>query len=165
MSDHHHHHFDNGKSSHRSNSLGGALKMRDKQAYYGLILVIVAVLGFGVYKLVMLFADELREMPNGDPAQELQVDELGVRKVEEADKVDSIRRTVKGEEHNVYRPPRKKNNELIDEREAKDIWKNLQHWFKANGGDPEFITGMVLFCLGILSLIGFGIYKHKHRHR
>lgn len=150
--------------------------MRDKQAYYGLMLVIVVVMFFGAYKLVKMFADELRAMPNGDPTQELRVDELGIRKVDEADalylgdslarqyKVDSIRRTVKAEEHNVYRPPRKKNNELIDEREAKDIWKNLQHWFKANGGDPEFIIGIILFSLGILSLIGFGIYKHKHRN-
>lgn len=177
MSDHHYHHHHVHGTNDKNRGLGGALRMRDKQAYYGLILVIVAVLGFGAYKLVMLFADELRQIPNGDPTEELSVDALGIRKAEEADaihfadslahqyNVDSIRRSVKGDEHNVYRPPRKKDNTLIDEREAKDIWRNLQHWFKANGGDPEFIAGIVLFCLGIFSLIGFGIYKHKHRNR
>ena len=58
---HHHHHNPQGE---RFNGLGGKLKMRDKQAYYGLILVIVAVLGFGAYKLVMLFVDEIRAMKN-----------------------------------------------------------------------------------------------------
>lgn len=174
---HHHHHSDYSKPNSHTNSWGGWLRMRDKQAYYGLMLVIVAVLAFGAYKLVQLVVNEIHEMPNGDPSQELKVDELGIRKVDEADalflgdslarqyNIDSLRRTVKGEEHNVYRPPRKNDNELIDGREWSAIWTNLQHWFKANGGDPEFIIGMVLFCLGILGLVGYGIYKHKHRHR
>ena len=173
---HHHHHYNDGRSSSHTNSWGGGLKLRDKQAYYGLMFIIVVVLAFGAFKLVKMFANELHEMPNGDPTQELKVDELGIRKVDEADalflgdslarqyNIDSLRRTVKGEEHNVYRPPRKNDNELIDGREWKDIWSNLQHWFKANGGDPEFIIGLVLFLLGILGLVAFGIYKHKHRN-
>lgn len=178
MSEHHHHHYhSDSRSYNRNNSWGGALRMKDKQAYYGLMVLIVAVLGFGVYMLVKMFVNELHEMPNGDPTQEFKVDELGIRKADEADalmlgdslahqyNVDSLRRTVKGDEHNVYRPPRKKDNELIDEREWKDIWKNLQHWFKANGGDPEFIVGLILFFMGIISLVAFGIYKHKHRNR
>jgi hypothetical protein len=173
---HHHHHHYSSKSSNRTNSWGGWLKLRDKQAYYGMMLIVVAVLAFGSYKLVMMFVDELRAMPHGDPSQELKVDELGIKKVDEADalylgdslahelKVDTMVHSVKGVEHNVYRPPRKKTNETIDGREWQDIFKNLRRWFQANGRDPKFIISCILFGLFIIGMIGYAIYKYKHKH-
>ena len=37
--EHHHHHnaYNDGRSSNRTNTWGGWLKLRDKQAYYGLM--------------------------------------------------------------------------------------------------------------------------------
>lgn len=172
---HHHHHHHYGKPDNYTSSWGGWLKLRDKQAYYGLMLIVVGLLAFGAYKLVMMYVDELKAMPKGDPTQELKVDELGIKKVDEYDalvlgdslarqlRVDTLVRTVKGEQHNVYRPPRKNENELIDQREWKAIWKNLGRWFNANGRDPLFVTGLVLFGLFIVGLIGYAIYKRKHR--
>ena len=177
---HHHHHHHNhyvSTSNTHTNSWGGWLKMRDKQAYYGLMLVLIAGMAFGGYMLVKTIVDEFRELPKGDPSQELKVDELGVKKVDEAAALfvgDSLARelkldsslihSVKGVEHNVYRPPRKKTNDLIDGREWNVIFKHFGRWFKANGGDPKFIIAVVAFGLFILSLVGYGIYKHKHKH-
>lgn len=173
---HHHHYYNNGKSSTHTNTWGGWLKMRDKQAYYGLMLIIVVGLAVGAYMITMMFVEELRAMPNGDPSQELKVDELGVKKVDESDalilgdslarqiKVDTLVRTVKGDEHNVYRPPRKNDNELIDGREWTAIKKNLRHWFRANGRDPKFIITLVAFGLLIIGLSAYGIYKYTHPH-
>ena len=133
---HHHHHHD--PQGERFNGLGGKLKMRDKQAYYGLILVIVAVLGFGAYKLVMLFVDEIRAMPMDDPSTEMNVDELRIHKAEEQDallysdslaqatRLDSIRRNVQIETRPVYRPPRRENTWYITKREWKAIWKEYK---------------------------------------
>ena len=105
--------------SSRNRGLGGALRMRDKQAYYGLLVVIIAVLGFGAYKLIRLAASELRAMPNDDPDMEMSVDELRIHKVEEQDAIlmgdslsqqynlDSIKRKVQIDTRPVYRPPRR----------------------------------------------------------
>ena len=131
---HHHHHYDYHSDRH-TNTWGGWMKMRDKQAYYGLMLVVIAVLGFGTYKLVMMFVDEWRAMPHDDPATEMKVDELRIRKVDEQTallagdslareyKVDSIQKQVQIETRPVYRPPRKEDKWYITQREWKEIWK------------------------------------------
>lgn len=110
--------------------------MRDKQAYFGLMLVVIAVLAFGTYKLVMMFVEEWRAMPHDDPATEMKVDELRIRKADEQDallvgdslaheySVDSIRRNVQIETRPVYRPPRKEDKWYITQREWKEIWKD-----------------------------------------
>ena len=109
--------------------------MRDRQAYYGLMVVIIGVLGFGAYQLVMLFVDEWRAMPHDDPATEMMVDELGIRKVAEQDAllygdsiaqqlhVDSIKHNVTIDKLAPYRPPRKENAWYITQHEWKEIWK------------------------------------------
>lgn len=134
----HHHHYH--RSDRHTNGWGGWLKMRDKQAYYGLMFVVFLVLAFGAYKLVMLFVNEIKAMPMDDPNSEMTVDELRVRKVEEqdailysdslakAENVDSIRRKVQIETTPVYRPPRRENQWYITQREWKSIWKNYKIW-------------------------------------
>ncbi len=134
----HHHHHHRSDSSSNYNGLGGRLKMRDRQAYYGLMLVVVAVLGFGVYKLVKMFYDEIKAMPMDDPTTEMNVDELRIHKADEQDALlysdslaqathlDSIRRTVQIETRPVYRPPRKENTWYITKREWKAIWKEYK---------------------------------------
>ena len=79
---HHHYHSSDNRYT---NSWGGWMKMRDRQAYYGLMFAIIAVLGFGAYKLVMMFVNEWRAMPHDDPATEMKVDELRIHKVDEQD--------------------------------------------------------------------------------
>ena len=135
---HRHHHHRQKPQRERFNGPGGRLKMHDRQAYFGLILVIVAVLGFGVYKLLMLFVNELRAMPMDDPATEMTVDELRIHKAEEQDallysdslaqvaNLDSIRRNVQIETRPVYRPPRRENTWYITKREWKAIWKEYK---------------------------------------
>ena len=131
---HHHHH------THRStnNRMGGWLRMKDKQAYYGLMLLVVAVVGFGAYKLVKMFVDELRAMPNDDPATEMKVDELRIHKAEEQDaillgdslaqayNVDSLKRNVQIETRPVYRPPKREDKWYITKREWKKIWEEFK---------------------------------------
>ena len=116
--------------------------MKDKQAYYGLMVVLLAVLAFGAYELIMLFVNEWRAMPHDDPATEVQVDELRIHKAEEQDalllgdslaqqlNVDSIRRQVQIETRPVYRPPRREDKWYITQREWKDIWKTFKNWRK-----------------------------------
>jgi hypothetical protein len=137
---HHHHHRREWTSDTHTNTWGGWMKMRDKQAYYGLMLVVIAGLAFGTYKLVMLFVDEWRAMPHDDPHTEMKVDELRVRKAEEQDalllgdslaqeySVDSIRRTVQIDTRAPYRPPRKEETWYITQREWKAIWKDVKRW-------------------------------------
>ena len=137
---HHHHHYSHHQSSRHTNTWGGWMKMRDKQAYYGLMLVVVAVLGFGIYKLVMMFVNEWRAMPHDDPATEMKVDELRIRKVEEQDalllgdsltreyNLDSLRRQVQIDTRAPYRPPRKEDKWYITQREWKEIWKEFKRW-------------------------------------
>ena len=114
--------------------------MRDKQAYYGLMVVIIAVLGFGAYKLIRLAAHELRAMPNDDPDMEMSVDELRIHKAEEQDAIlmgdslsrqynlDSIKRKVQIDTRPVYRPPRKNDEWYITKKEWKSIIKNYRIW-------------------------------------
>ena len=64
---HHHHHYE---PNHKNRGMGGALRMRDKQAYVGLMLVIIGALAFGGYKLADLFAEEIRQMPKDNPSKE-----------------------------------------------------------------------------------------------
>ena len=123
--------------------------MRDKQAYYGLMLVLVLGLAFGAYKLVMMFVNEWRAMPHDDPATERNVDELRIRKADERDallysdsltqvyQLDSLKRNVQIETRPVYRPPRKEDTWYITEREWKDIWKNIKIWRQSRAKDKD----------------------------
>lgn len=134
---HHHHSYGHGSDRH-TNSMGGWLKLRDKQAYYGLMLVVVAVLGYGTYRLVKMFVDELRAMPNDDPTTEMKVDELRINKADEQDalllgdslaqayNVDSMRKNVQIETRPVYRPPRREDKWYITQREWKRIWADYK---------------------------------------
>jgi hypothetical protein len=155
---HHHHSYDNGHSSNHTNKWGGWMKMHDKQAYYGLMLIVVAVLGFGAYKLVMMFVNEWRAMPHDDPETEMTVDELRIHKVEEEDAIsyadslsqeynlDSIKHHVQIDTRPVYRPPRKNTEWYITQREWKAIFKNYRIWKrmreKEKGEDEETDEGM-----------------------
>lgn len=134
---HHHHSYGRGSDRH-TNSMGGWLKLRDKQAYYGLMLVVAAVLGYGTYRLVKLFVDELRAMPNDDPTTEMKVDELRINRADEQDalllgdslaqayNVDSMRKNVQIETRPVYRPPRREDKWYITQREWKRIWADYK---------------------------------------
>ena len=123
--------------------------MRDKQAYYGLLVVIIAVLGFGAYKLIRLAASELRAMPNDDPDMEMSVDELRIHKAEEQDAIlmgdslsqqynlDSIKRKVQIDTRPVYRPPRKNDEWYITKKEWKSIFKNYRIWRRMREKEEE----------------------------
>ena len=123
--------------------------MRDKQAYYGLLVVIIAVLGFGAYKLIRLAAHELRAMPNDDPEMEMNVDELRIHKAEEQDAIlmgdslshqynlDSIKRKVQIDTRPVYRPPRKNTEWYITKKEWKSIFKNYRIWRRMREKEEE----------------------------
>ena len=123
--------------------------MRDKQAYYGLLVVLIAVLGFGAYKLIRLAASELRAMPNDDPDMEMNVDELRIHKVEEQDAIlmgdslsqqynlDSIKRKVQIDTRPVYRPPRKNDEWYITKKEWKSILKNYRIWRRMREKEEE----------------------------
>ena len=123
--------------------------MRDKQAYIGLLLVIIAVLGFGAYKLIRLAASELRAMPNDDPDMEMNVDELRIHKAEEQDAIlmgdslsqqynlDSIKRKVQIDTRPVYRPPRKNDEWYITKKEWKSIFKNYRIWRRMREKEEE----------------------------
>ncbi len=134
---HHHHHHHTGPNEN-NRGLGGALRMKDKQAYYGLMVVLVLVLGFGAYKLIGMFVHEFRAMPNDDPTTEMNVDELRIRKVDEQDalvlgdslahayNLDSMKRNVQIDTRPVYRPPRRENKWYITQREWKKIWADYK---------------------------------------
>ena len=123
--------------------------MRDKQAYYGLLVVLIAVLGFGAYKLIRLAASELRAMPNDDPDMEMNVDELRIHKAEEQDAIlmgdslreqynlDSITHRVQIDTRPVYRPPRKNDEWYITKKEWKSIFKNYRIWRRMREKDEE----------------------------
>ena len=133
----------------RNRGFGGALRMRDKQAYIGLLLVIIAVLGFGAYKLIRFAASELRAMPNDDPDMEMSVDELRIHKAEEQDAIlmgdslsqqynlDSIKRKVQIDTRPVYRPPRKNDEWYITKKEWKSIFKNYRIWRRMREKEEE----------------------------
>ena len=145
----HHHHHHRSSSSH-TNTWGGWMKMRDKQAYYGLMLVVLAVLAFGSYKIVMMFVNEWRAMPHDDPTTEMTVDELRIHKAEEQDallladslsqsaNLDSLRHKVQIETRPVYRPPRREDKWYITQREWKDIWRNIKRWRQSRKNDEQY---------------------------
>ena len=125
--------------------------MKDKQAYYGLMVVIIAVLGFGAYKLIGMFVHELKAMPNDDPTTEMNVDELRIRKVDEQDalllgdslahayNVDSMKRNVQIETRPVYRPPRREDKWYITQREWKKIWADykIMRWERKHNKEEQ----------------------------
>ena len=146
---HHHHHYTGPNENNRG--YGGALRMKDKQAYYGLMVVIIAVLGFGAYKLIGMFVHELKAMPNDDPTTEMNVDELRIRKVDEQDalllgdslahayNVDSMKRNVQIETRPVYRPPRREDKWYITQREWKKIWADykIMRWERKHNKEEQ----------------------------
>lgn len=148
---HHHHHGYNEEELHRNRGLGGSLRMRDKQAYYGLLVLLLAVLGFGAYKVISLFAHEWRAMPHDDPTTEMNVDELRIHKVEEQDalllgdslaqayNVDSMKRNVQIETRPVYRPPIREDKWYITKREWKRIWADykVMRWERKHQKEEE----------------------------
>ena len=141
---HHHHHHGNYDSSSLSdrytNTMGGAMKMKDKSADYGLMFILIVALGYGAFKLIGMFAHEINSMPLDDPNTEMNVDELRIRKVEEQDAIlmgdslahaynlDSIKHTVQIETRPVYRPPKRENTWYITKREWQSIWRNYKVW-------------------------------------
>ncbi len=136
---HHHHHVG---PNERNRGLGGALRMRDKQAYYGMVVVLVMGILIGLFFLVRFVVEEIKAMPNDDPATEMAVDELRIHKAEEQDallysdsltqayNLDSLKRKVQIETRPVYRPPRRENTWYITQREWKDIWNTFKIWKK-----------------------------------
>ena len=146
---HHHHHHHYSGPNEKNRRLGGSLRMRDKQAYFGLMLIIIAGLAFGGYKLFDMVATEIREMPKDDPTTEIDVDVLRIRKADEQDakllgdslaqqyNLDSMKRQVQIETRPVYRPPRRENTWYITEREWKSIFKNYSIWKRMRNKDKE----------------------------
>ena len=147
---HHHHHHSHGTSSNHTNSWGGWMKMKDRQAYYGLMLLVVAILGFGTYKLVMMFVNEWRAMPHDDPTTEMKVDELRIHRVEENDALnysDSLAQAlqfdstkikhVQIETRSVYRPPKREDTWYITKREWKKIFESYRVWRWEKKHDEE----------------------------
>lgn len=136
---HHHHHVG---PNERNRGLGGALRMRDKQAYYGMVVVLVMGILIGLFFLVRFVVEEIKAMPNDDPTTEMAVDELRIHKADEQDallysdsltqayNLDSLKRKVQIETRPVYRPPRRENTWYITQREWKDIWNTFKIWKK-----------------------------------
>ena len=132
---HHHHHHPHRSSDNR---LGGALRMKDRQAYVGLMCILIAAMAFGAYKLFGLFWKEWKAMPHDDPATEMKVDELRIHKADEQDalllgdslaqayNLDSLKRNVQIETRPVYRPPKRENKWYITWREWKKIWEDYK---------------------------------------
>ena len=148
----HHHHHASFHSDKLTNGWGGWMKMQDKQAYYGLMFIVLAVLAFGGYKLTRLVVEEIRSLPMDDPGTEVKVDELNIRKVDRQDALllgDSLAQTYNIDSsevrrvqteihmHHVYRPPRRENKWYITQREWKDIWRNIQRWKQSNINDKR----------------------------
>jgi hypothetical protein len=139
-----------GKQESHTNSWGGWMRLRDKQAYYGLMFIVLCVLGFGLYTLVMMFVNEWRAMPHDDPTTEMSVDELRIHKADEQDALlhgDSLAQAyqfdssqikkVQIETRSVYRPPRRENEWYITQREWKDIWRNIKRWRQSRRNDEK----------------------------
>lgn len=134
----HHHHHHHSYDAEQNRGLGGALRMKDKQAYYGLMFVLIVVLLFGAYMLLMLFVNEWRAMPKDDPTTEMSVDELRIHKVAQQDallvgdslaqayNVDSLKHTVQIETVPVYRPPRREDKWYITIKEWKEIYNDIK---------------------------------------
>ena len=137
----HHHHHHHHSSDQYTNKWGGWMKMRDKQAYYGLMFIVFVALGYGAFRVAKMYVDELRAMPMDDPTTEMRVDELRIHKVAEQDalylgdslaqsyQLDSIKH-VKVDSRPPYRPPKREDTWYITKREWKDIWKTWKIWKK-----------------------------------
>jgi len=114
--------------------------MKDKQAYYGLLVVIAVVALFGAYKLVRLIGDELRSIPMDDPTTERAVDELRIHKADEQDalilgdslaqayQVDSMLHKVQIETTPAYRYSKIENKWYLTKRDWKALKKNWRIW-------------------------------------
>lgn len=137
----HHHHHHHVHPSEKNRGFGGALRMKDKQAYYGLMAILIALVLVGIFFLVRLIVKEVRAMPMDDPNTEMKVDELRIHKVEEQEalqaadslaqayQLDSVRH-VQVETTPVYRPPKREDTWYITQREWKDLWKKWKIWKK-----------------------------------
>ena len=137
---HHHHHHHHHGPNEKNRGWGGALRMRDKSAYYGLMVILTLGLGYGAYLVVDMYLTELRAMPMDDPKTEMAVDELRIRKVQENEalavgdsmtralNLDSIRHTVQIDTKPVYRPPRREKTWYLTQRDWKAIKQNYRIW-------------------------------------
>lgn len=138
---HHHHHY---TSDRRNSGFGGALRMKDKQAYAGLVIVVAVVVSIALYTLISYVVREVRAMPLDDPRTEMKVDELRIHKVDEHDALlagDSLAQAyeldssmihrVQIETTPVFRQPRKNDKWYITSREWKDIKQNMKRWKKS----------------------------------
>lgn len=147
---HHHHHHEYSRNNDRySNGWAGWLKTRDRSAYYGLLVIIVAGFLYGGYWLIDMIAKEVKAMPKDDPNTEIDVDVLRIRKAEEQDaklfadslsqeyNLDSLKHTVQIETRPVYRPPRRENKWYITQREWKAIIKNYGIWKRMRDKDKD----------------------------
>ena len=131
------------REKYRNRRFGGAVRMRDKQAFIGLLLILIGVALCGLFFLGKIVLDELKYMPMENQETELKVDELRIHKVDEQDalllgdslaqayNVDSLRRTVQIDTRSVYRPPRKEDKWYITQREWQEIWNSLKNWRKS----------------------------------
>lgn len=135
----HHHHHHSSQSSQRNRGWGGSLRMRDRQAYYGLMLVLIVCGCVALYMFYSWAVKELRSMPLDDPETEMAVDELRIRPVAEREALhagDSIAQVLQFDStkikhvqiatRSVYRPPRQENKWYITRREWKEIWRSIR---------------------------------------
>lgn len=149
---HRHHHRHTDIPDEKNRGFGGSIRMKDKQAYVGLMLIVLAVVIYGGYQLTKLVIREWRSLPMDDPKTEMTVDELNIRKVEKQEALlfgDSLAQTynldstsikrVQTDEHyhHVYRPPRKSSEWYITQREWKDIFRNMQRWRQGAKNDKK----------------------------
>ncbi|MBO5619365.1 MAG: hypothetical protein J5902_05200 [Paludibacteraceae bacterium] len=140
---HRHHQSQDPYSKAMNRGVGGALRMKDKQAYYGLLFILAAAVLVAVYMFAAWLVAEIRSMPMDNSDAEMRVDELRIHKADEQDalmvsdslakmyNLDSLRHKVQIETTPVYRPPRKENKWYITGKEWKEIWHNWKIWKKA----------------------------------
>jgi hypothetical protein len=115
------------------------LGIQDKQARYGLILLLSVLGGFGLYKVSLKVYQEIQTIHFTDPKEEIEVDVLRIDKVREKNALqmsDSLMRTyqmdssmirkVQIETVPVYRPPKREDKWYITNKEWKDIWQNIK---------------------------------------
>jgi hypothetical protein len=115
------------------------LGIQDKQAGYGLILLLIVLGGFGLYKVSLKVYQEIQTIHFTDPKEEIEVDVLRIDKVREKNALqmsDSLMRTyqmdssmirkVQIETVPVYRPPKREDKWYITNKEWKDIWQNIK---------------------------------------
>ena len=107
------------------------LRLRDRQAYIGLLVIIAVAVGW----VMAILWTQLKSMPLDTPETEWDVDELRIHKADEQDALllsdslaqaydlDSIQRRVQIETQPVYRPPRQESTWYITWREWKEIFR------------------------------------------